>query len=711
MGRILDYPEKPSPGLNDYLLVDSSSEGTKKISASNIVTVDSSLTQPGQPADAKKTGDEIASVKADLGNIPAIDSTLTVSGQAADAKVVGDEISKIITKTPTTKIVDITQDSAEVAFYGKGVVGISTNGRYTSNENYDTYLWTPQSDTDIYIIRNSGTSLRIIEYNDTLTELPSSSGNTYYVRGGTYDSSTNTLPTAESRWSVPAGHTIAISRINSTYVSNFTLYYTKTAINRMLNIDVEIPKSAIENADAFKRLKNVSFDVQNKKIINVTKNGTVVFVNNEPLSITYDEALLSSIYGVNRFDIASASFIKNSSETDATVTKTETGVKIESNYTDGVNKFVYFNYIAEFTGKLWISTEASCSAYRKNDCRMIVLVNNNEIQPSCIGEGLLKRYVNVTAGDNVQVRLWYHLYTTSVANIVEYKNIMLAYEDVDYTPFIVSSLTNTITKGSILTFLEATNVIYTYVMPAKKYKCVCFGDSVTGMFDYGSDYCHLIEKNSPIECINVGFSGSTYADHPSEHYVPFSVNRLIDSVVSEDFTYQDAHVGSITSDFYSMHLANLKSVNFTDVDFVTFLAGTNDWAFDIPLLSTDDQSSENKQRTNVQDAVKYCITEILTKYPHLTVIVLSPYYRANDFASDSDTAPNNNGVYLYQVSDAILECAKEARVAYGDLYYNLGANWITKYIYTIDGTHPTTKTKKAIASRIIDLASKSGVMD
>lgn len=90
MGRILDYPEKPSPGLNDYLLVDSSSEGTKKILAGNIVTVDSSLTQTGQPADAKKTGDEIASVRADLDNIPTIDQTLTQPGQAADAKVVGD---------------------------------------------------------------------------------------------------------------------------------------------------------------------------------------------------------------------------------------------------------------------------------------------------------------------------------------------------------------------------------------------------------------------------------------------------------------------------------------------------------------------------------------------------------------------------------------------------------------------------------------------
>lgn len=106
MGRILDYTEKPSPGLNDYLLVDSSSEGTKKILAGNIVTVDSSLTQPGQPADAKKTGDEIASVRADLDNIPTVDPTLTQSGQAADAKIVGDNLNQISESSTTRNLCD-----------------------------------------------------------------------------------------------------------------------------------------------------------------------------------------------------------------------------------------------------------------------------------------------------------------------------------------------------------------------------------------------------------------------------------------------------------------------------------------------------------------------------------------------------------------------------------------------------------------------------
>ena len=38
MARIIDYPEKTSPGSDDYFLLDSSSDGTKKISAGNVAT-------------------------------------------------------------------------------------------------------------------------------------------------------------------------------------------------------------------------------------------------------------------------------------------------------------------------------------------------------------------------------------------------------------------------------------------------------------------------------------------------------------------------------------------------------------------------------------------------------------------------------------------------------------------------------------------------
>jgi hypothetical protein len=66
------------------------------------VVVDTTLTQSGWAADAKKTGDAIR-LKADLdyvldlehNKIPIIDSTLETAGNAADAKATGDAISRL----------------------------------------------------------------------------------------------------------------------------------------------------------------------------------------------------------------------------------------------------------------------------------------------------------------------------------------------------------------------------------------------------------------------------------------------------------------------------------------------------------------------------------------------------------------------------------------------------------------------------------------
>lgn len=66
------------------------------------VSIDTTLTQSGWAADAKKTGDAIK-LKADLNyvldlennKIPSVDSKLQIAGKAADAKATGDAISEL----------------------------------------------------------------------------------------------------------------------------------------------------------------------------------------------------------------------------------------------------------------------------------------------------------------------------------------------------------------------------------------------------------------------------------------------------------------------------------------------------------------------------------------------------------------------------------------------------------------------------------------
>ena len=67
MGRIVDYPEITTLSDGDYLIVDNAEGGTKKVSAPLVAgTVDPTLTQSGQAADAKVVGDKITALNSDL---------------------------------------------------------------------------------------------------------------------------------------------------------------------------------------------------------------------------------------------------------------------------------------------------------------------------------------------------------------------------------------------------------------------------------------------------------------------------------------------------------------------------------------------------------------------------------------------------------------------------------------------------------------------
>ena len=438
----------------------------------------------------------------------------------------------------------------------------------------------------------------------------------------------------------------------------------------------------------------------------------IILTEKNPVNVSFDSAKLISVLSPNRIDVSSFTFTKNVSSSDATVSMTETGVKIISNDTSGNNRFVYKNFIAEATGKLWVSCVAKSKTQKTNDCRMVVKVTDSNgvaiTYDACVGEGLLKRWYPVNEGDTVQLQLFYKLYINTEPNTVEYSDIMFAYADIDYEPYTTESV---IKQGSILHFSEETNVSYNYTEETKKYKCVCFGDSITGMFDNGADYPYMLTKISDVECINCGFSGSRVTDHTSTHYTPFSLNRLIDSVISEDFTYQDEHVGSVTTKYYAEHLENLKTVDFSTVDFVSILIGTNDWGFGAILRSKNDESAENKQRTNVEDSIKYCIERLQNKYPHLVIFVLSPYWRSISEGKDSNIDANSNGDYLYNFADTIEEIAQGCNCNTDNLYYSFGANANTQAYWTIDGTHPNTRAKMSIAKHIKHMMDCSGVIN
>lgn len=221
---------------------------------------------------------------------------------------------------------------------------------------------------------------------------------------------------------------------------------------------------------------------------------------------------------------------------------------------------------------------------------------------------------------------------------------------------------------------------------------VCFGDSITGLFAHGSDYPAMIGmKDDNISAKNVGFSGTCISNHTDTNYNAFSFNKLVDSVVNNDWTLQESAISHITSNNYRENLDTLKSVDFNNVEYVSVLYGTNDWAFNHTLsVFKDDYIS--------------ALQKLQEKFPNIRLLLITPYWRSTSAYPDSDTTPNNNGVYLYEFCNAITDTiAKKYNVPSINLYRTLGANTYTNRYFTQDGTHPTFRTREKIADNIINI--------
>lgn len=287
---------------------------------------------------------------------------------------------------------------------------------------------------------------------------------------------------------------------------------------------------------------------------------------------------------------------------------------------------------------------------------------------------------------------------------LERNPISIIYEPTEGAETYINFENSDLRQGKVIELETAQDVTY-YHKPTieKKYTCVCFGDSITGMFADKTDYPSMIERDTDLTCLNVGFGGSQLTDHSDVNYQPFSMNRLVDAVVSGDFSTQDAKATTVGG-LYPAHLATLKAIDFSAVDFVTLFFGTNDWGNGTSSLkSADDTATENKQRTNVEDALKYSINKLLTTYPHLRIIVISPYWRSVSSGKDSDINANNRGVYLYEYADYIQKVTEETyHLPTINLYRTSGVNAITNRYFTSDGTHPTERMKRIIANKIIN---------
>lgn len=228
--------------------------------------------------------------------------------------------------------------------------------------------------------------------------------------------------------------------------------------------------------------------------------------------------------------------------------------------------------------------------------------------------------------------------------------------------------------------------------------CVCFGDSLLGMPDSPEDYASVISANTGLTAVNAGFGAASIAKNPNEAYDAFSLYRLTDAIVSGDWTLQDSKVAELPLANSAARLTALKEVDWSKVSIVTLGMGLND--------INDGYVIENTENTmdvsTVKGALRYSIVTLLTKYPHLKIMVLTPTYRYMYNSNMGCDGMLYNGNSYEQYIDAIISVAREFKLPYIDLYRTLGFNaYNFKYYYREnDGTHFNAKGNEHIGKRI-----------
>lgn len=232
--------------------------------------------------------------------------------------------------------------------------------------------------------------------------------------------------------------------------------------------------------------------------------------------------------------------------------------------------------------------------------------------------------------------------------------------------------------------------------------CVCFGDSVTGNMTAPNDYPSILAEETGMTVINAGFGGCRMSDtHPTAAYAAFSMVKLADAVASGNWTLQDANVSGLSVATNGVeHLAALKTVDWSKVDFVTIAYGTNDVQGAVGI----DNAGNPQDTKKYLGALRYAITKLLTAYPHIKLMLLTPIYRYwNEENVDSDSKMFNGGTqHFTEWGDGLLKVAEEYKIPAVDMYRTLGFNAITRAYYfpSTDGTHPNVKGLELIGQKI-----------
>ena len=222
------------------------------------------------------------------------------------------------------------------------------------------------------------------------------------------------------------------------------------------------------------------------------------------------------------------------------------------------------------------------------------------------------------------------------------------------------------------------------------------GDSVTEFGTYPEQVAELIGANA----IKVGYGGCRMATHPDVNYNELSMYKIAQAINTGNFTTMQNAINNliVLEDNNNLAFTKLSTTNFNKLNVLTIFFGTNDFTGNVILGAIDSIDT-----TTFNGAINYIIDKILTAYPHIKIVFITPTHRfiQDNKIDDVDVVPNTLGKYLIEYVNAIIERANYNHIPVLDMYRNSGFNkYNHQYYFGIDGVHPNAIGYTYIANKI-----------
>ena len=234
---------------------------------------------------------------------------------------------------------------------------------------------------------------------------------------------------------------------------------------------------------------------------------------------------------------------------------------------------------------------------------------------------------------------------------------------------------------------------------------VCFGDSITE----NGDYPARIASKTGANVISIGFGGCRMTTYGASSYSELCMSRLSNTIKTEDYTAFDTAILDLKNNFADDNTAQanrLKAIDFSMVDYITIFFGTNDYGGNMPIGTNTDNDE-----TTFKGAINMVVNNLLTAYPNLKIMFISPFWRATYTGVvepvDSDTYANPLGNLLVDYVDALIDRTHAHHLPVLDLYRESGINKYNYTHYLADGLHPKTEIGYEYVAQKITAGFKS----